>query len=489
MRSDRYKKEKEKQTAKKNKGFRVLSIIYSILVICFIASLLWLNVLPAEYLYPLIGVIVVISLFIVPVMYSKNGKKNRKKIAAFFAVLFMVLFGIGTYYMTATIGFFNAITSIGGTSEDFYLVVKADSSYDEASQLSGKTVATYATADTSYAEAKTKLQDEVSVEYSYIESIPDLLDGLLDEDYPAIFISAATYDTMKESDSQLETETKIIHTISVKVQSSRTTKHVDVTDESFNILVSGLDTTGDISTVSRSDVNMVVTINPVTKQILLTSIPRDYYVDLPSKGAKDKLTHSGLYGIDETVGAVEQALGIEINYYVKVNYSTVVKLVDAMGGIDIYSPYTFTTHGMTDHYTFYEGENHLDGSMALAYSRERQSFSAGDMQRNENQQLILKAIMDKALQSSTILSDYTSILSAIEDNLETDMGSRDIRALIRMQLGDMASWDIQTQALKGEPDFQICYALGTGASVVMPDAALIAEAADKIMQISGETTQ
>ena len=489
MRSDRYKKEKEKQTAKKNKGFRVLSIIYSILVICFIASLLWLNVLPAEYLYPLIGVIVVISLFIVPVMYSKNGKKNRKKIAAFFAVLFMVLFGIGTYYMTATIGFFNAITSIGGTSEDFYLVVKADSSYDEASQLSGKTVATYATADTSYAGAKTKLQDEVSVEYSYIESIPDLLDGLLDEDYPAIFISAATYDTMKESDSQLETETKIIHTISVKVQSSRTTKHVDVTDESFNILVSGLDTTGDISTVSRSDVNMVVTINPVTKQILLTSIPRDYYVDLPSKGAKDKLTHSGLYGIDETVGAVEQALGIEINYYVKVNYSTVVKLVDAIGGIDIYSPYTFTTHGMTDHYTFYEGENHLDGSMALAYSRERQSFSAGDMQRNENQQLILKAIMDKALQSSTILSDYTSILSAIEDNLETDMGSRDIRALIRMQLGDMASWDIQTQALKGEPDFQICYALGTGASVVMPDAALIAEAADKIMQISGETTQ
>ncbi len=489
MRSDRYKKEKEKQTAKKNKGFRVLSIIYSILVICFIASLLWLNVLPAEYLYPLIGVIVVISLFIVPVMYSKNGKKNRKKIAAFFAVLFMVLFGIGTYYMTATIGFFNAITSIGGTSEDFYLVVKADSSYDEAGQLSGKTVATYATADTSYAEAKTKLQDEVSVEYSYIESIPDLLDGLLDEDYPAIFISAATYDTMKESDSQLETETKIIHTISVKVQISRTTKHVDVTDESFNILVSGLDTTGDISTVSRSDVNMVVTINPVTKQILLTSIPRDYYVDLPSKGAKDKLTHSGLYGIDETVGAVEQALGIEINYYVKVNYSTVVKLVDAIGGIDIYSPYTFTTHGMSDHYTFYEGENHLDGSMALAYSRERQSFSAGDMQRNENQQLILKAIMDKALQSSTILSDYTSILSAIEDNLETDMGSRDIRALIRMQLGDMASWDIQTQALKGEPDFQICYALGTGASVVMPDAALIAEAADKIMQISGETTQ
>ncbi len=489
MRSDRYKKEKVQQTARKNRGFRILSIVYSILVICFVASLLWLNVLPAEYLYPLIGVIIVISLFIVPVMYSKNGKKNRKKIAAFFAVVFVLLFGVGTYYMTETIGFFNAITSIGGAREDFYLVVRADSSYDEASQLSGRTVATYATADTAYTEAKTQLQDEVDVEYSYIESIPGLLDGLLDEEYPAIFISAATYDTMQEGDSQLETETRIIHTISVKIKSSRTTKHVNVTDESFNILVSGLDTTGSIDTVSRSDVNMVVTVNPVTKQILLTSIPRDYYVDLPSKGAKDKLTHSGLYGVDETVGAIEEAMGIEINYYVKVNYSTVVKLVDAIGGIDIYSPFTFTTHGMSDHYTFYEGPNHLDGSMALAYSRERQSFSSGDMQRNENQQLILKAIMDKALQSSTILSDYTSILNAIEENLETDMSSRDIKALIRMQLGDMASWDIQTQALKGEPDYQMCYALGTGASVVMPDATLIAEAADKITKISGETSQ
>ena len=488
MRSDRKKQKRQKQEkTRKNGVYKTLSIIYTLLAVSFVVALLRLNVLPPQYLYPLIGLIIVATLFIVPVTYSKNGKPKRKRIAAFFAVILVLIFGVGTYYMTETIGFLNSISNLIGEKEDFYLVVDADSLYEEAQQLEGKTVATYATADSAYSEAKKELQDQVGVEYVYIETIPDLLSGLTDGDYPAVFISAATYDTMKEGNDSLEEETRIIHVISVKIKSSRTTKHVNVTKEPFNILVSGLDTTGDIGTVSRSDVNMVVTVNPVTKQVLLTSIPRDYYVELPGKGAKDKLTHSGLYGVEETIGAVEDAMGIEINYYVKVNYSTVVKLVDAIGGIDIDSPYTFTTHGMSAHYTFYEGPNHLDGSMALAYSRERQSFADGDMRRNENQQIILSAIMKKALSSSTILSDYTSILNAIEDNLATDMSSKDMTALVRMQLGDMASWDIQTQALKGLPDFQACYALGTGASVVMPDATMIAEAADKITQISGET--
>ena len=487
MRSDRRRQEREEQKTRGNRGFRRLSIIYLILAVCFIASLLWLNVLPPEYLYPIIGVVVVISLFIAPVMYSRNGRKKRKKTAAFFAVIFILLFGAGTYYMTETIGFFNAISGIGGAREDFYLVVEANSQYEEASQLSGQTVGTYATTDSAYTEAKKQLQSEVDVEYGYIENLPDLLPSLTGGEYPAIFISAATYDTMKEGNAQIEEQTRIIHTVSVKIKSSRLTKKVDVTEDTFNILVSGIDTTGDISTVSRSDVNMVVTVNPKTKQVLMTSIPRDYYIDLPGKGAKDKLTHSGLYGIDETIGAVEAMLGIDINYYVKVNYSTVTTLVDAMGGIDIYSPYTFTTHGMAAHYTFYEGNNHLDGSMALAYSRERKSFADGDMRRNENQQIVLEGIMTKAMSSSTILSNYTSMLNAIEDYLETDMSSRDMTSLIRMQLGDMASWDIQKQALKGEPSMQLCYALGTYASVVMPDTAMIAEAADTIMQISGDT--
>ena len=215
-----------------------------------------------------------------------------------------------------------------------------------------------------------------------------------------------------------------IYTISITKESSRKTKHVDVTEEPFNILVSGLDTTGDIGTPSRSDVNMIVTVNPATHQILLTSIPRDYYVTLSSKNAKDKLTHSGLYGVEETVSTVEDFMGIDINYYVKVNYSTITKLVDAIGGIDIDSPYGFTTHGMSAHYTFKKGQNHLNGSMALAYSRERKSWPDGDLRRNENQQIIIEAIIKKVSNSTTILTDYTSILNSIEENLSTDMSQK-----------------------------------------------------------------
>ena len=261
---------------------------------------------------------------------------------------------------------------------------------------------------------------------------------------------------------------------------------MNVTEEPFNVLVSGLDITGDISNVSRSDVNMVVTVNPKTRKILITSIPRDYYVELPSKDSMDKLTHSGLYGVQETVGAVEELLGIEINYYAKVNYSTITKLVDAIGGIDIDSPYTFTTHGMEEYYTFYEGYNHLDGSMALAYSRERQSWVDGDMRRNENQQLILEAIIDKATGSTTILTDYTSILGAIKGNLETDMSKSDMASLVKMQLKDMSGWTIEKQAIKGEPDSGFCYSLGDYASIVDKDEAQVAAALDKIMQIRDE---
>ena len=235
--------------------------------------------------------------------------------------------------------------------------------------------------------------------------------------------------------------------------------------------------------VSRSDVNMVATVNPATKEVLLTSIPRDYYVTLPSKKAKDKLTHSGLYGASETVKAVEELLGLEINYYVKVNYSTVVKLVDAIGGIEIQSPYQFTTHGMSDIYTFEEGYNHLDGSQALAYSRERASWEDGDMRRNENQQIVFEAILKKATRSTTILSEYTSILGAVKDHVETDMSKGDMTDLIKMQLKDMPSWKIEKQALKGVPDFKKCYALGFEASVVNTDETLVAEAVDKIMEV------
>lgn len=265
----------------------------------------------------------------------------------------------------------------------------------------------------------------------------------------------------------------------------RSDKHLDVTEKTFNILVSGIDVTGDINeSVSRSDVNMVVTVNPQRREVLITSIPRDYYIELPTYGAMDKLTHTGIYGAEETIAAVESLLNIEINYYAKVNYTTITGLVDAIGGIDIISPYSFDTHGMSVHYHFDEGENHLDGSHALAYCRERQSWVDGDLKRNENQQLVLEAIIKKVTKGPVILLKYTSILDAVKGTVETDMSSDEMTELIKMQLADMRSWKITKQAIKGESDMAMCFSLGDYASVVMVDEASVNAATEAIEKIT-----
>lgn len=486
MRSDRKKERAEnKQNAKKNRFYRILAVIYTLLVVVFAVQLVMINVLPAKYLYPILAVLIAASLFIVPVMYSKNGKKGRKRVATVFALGLLVVFGVGIYYAGETLSFFNSITDIGKAKEDFHVVVLEDSRYEEASDLSGKTVAATTTTDKIYSKAKNELKDQINVKYEYVETNTEMMNGLLEGNHEAIFISAGSYETMQEGNATIGEKTRILYTVSVTKESTRKAKNVDVEKEPFNILISGLDVTGDIGTVSRSDVNMVVTVNPVTHEVLLTSIPRDSYVTLPSKDAKDKLTHSGLYGIEETIGAVEEFMGIDINYYVKVNYSTVVKLVDAIGGIDIDSPYAFTTHGMKAHYTFSQGYNHLDGNMALAYSRERYSFADGDMRRNENQQIIIEAIIKKASRSKTLMTEYASILNAVEDNLSTDMGKKEIKAIAKMQLRDMPEWKIEKQAVKGLPGTGFCYALGMNASIVTADEVMIVEAVDKIMEVQG----
>ncbi|NLD10804.1 MAG: LCP family protein, partial [Clostridiales bacterium] len=259
----------------------------------------------------------------------------------------------------------------------------------------------------------------------------------------------------------------------INTADSSLAKRVSVTDDSYNIYISGIDITGNIDTVSRSDVNMIVTVNPKTHKVLLTSIPRDYLIKLPSANyASDKLTHTGAYGIDDTLGAVENLLGIDMNYYVKVNYSTVLKLVDSIGGIDVNSDYTFTTSGMKNIYTFHKGKNHLNGKQALAFARERHSFSDGDIQRNKNQQKVMQAVLKKVSSSKTLIMKYSDILGGIQDYMKTNFTGEEIRDLIKMQVRDMPNWKITKQNMVGTDSTEFCYSTGTDqeVSVVVPDA-------------------
>lgn len=256
---------------------------------------------------------------------------------------------------------------------------------------------------------------------------------------------------------------------------------VDVTSKPFNIYISGMDTTGKITEEARSDVNMIITVNPKTHKVLMTSIPRDYLVELQN-GEKDKLTHTGLMGIDETTSDVEDLLGIKINYYVKVNYNTLKDLVNSIGGITINSDKAFISY--IGKYRFVEGENQLDGAKALAYARERHAYSDGDNHRVRNQQEVLKAIVNKLTGSTTLLTRYNKILKYLAPTMEMNLTRAEVKALVKFQLGKNPKWKFESNSLEGFDAFSTVYSAGNQQLYVMkPDEESIKKARQKIKEI------
>ena len=256
---------------------------------------------------------------------------------------------------------------------------------------------------------------------------------------------------------------------------------VDVTSKPFNIYISGMDTTGKITEEARSDVNMIITVNPKTHKVLMTSIPRDYLVELQN-GEKDKLTHTGLMGIDETTSDVEDLLGIKINYYVKVNYNTLKDLVNSIGGITINSDKAFISY--IGKYRFVEGDNQLDGAKALAYARERHAYSDGDNHRVRNQQEVLKAIVKKLTGSTTLLTRYNKILKYLAPTMEMNLTRAEVKALVKFQLGKNPKWKFESNSLEGFDAFSTVYSAGNQQLYVMkPDEESIKKARQKIKEI------
>lgn len=485
MRSDRY----EARENRFKKFTKVWAAIYFLVTAAFLGVLAYANLLPFDIMWKVAAGVGVLFLLTFPALSIKAFRVSRKKIALFFSIIFMLCYGVGIVYLTGTMSFFSNITNIGGSTETYYVIVNSDSSYEDIGDIEGLTVDTLATEEIEYESAREKLVKKAKVEFNKMEKMSELGNNLLYDSDRIALLSEGHYTVVCEGLDGFQDETRILYEIKVRTESVSNSKSVNVTKEPFNVFISGLDTSGSIDEVSRSDVNMIVTVNPQTHKVLLTSVPRDTLISLRGKdGAQDKLTHAGLYGVGESIGSVEDLLGININYYVKVNYSTVMKLVDAIDGIDVESEYTFTTSGMhmagLDGLTFYEGTNRLDGAGALAFARERHSFTDGDMQRNRNQQQVMTAILKKMLSSKTLLTKYTGILNSIEDNVETNFSSKEIRKLIKMQLDGMPSWDIEKKNVTGIPDSAICYSTGDYyVSIVVADMDSMTNAVSAINEV------
>ena len=437
-------------TKKKNKERKIsiLGIILGILLLLMTLSLIIiiniLDIIPSNYYIPLIIVLIVISIILNFFLIYKFKNKFLKVIKVFLTIISIIVilvYSTFIYYLNKTMNLFENISIIKEEVSYYYIVVLDTSIYQEPSDLYEKKLAYYETTDKEVIDSL-----KLSLEYTTTKDIAKLKDSLYNQEVDAILISDIIKNKYEEDDESYSNNTRIIKTIEIKKSIEDITKRVSIKNTPFNVLISGIDAYGDINQTSRNDVNIVATINPNTNEILLTSIPRDYYVQLHgTTGYKDKLTHASYYGINMAVETIEDILDTDINYYVKVNFTTVVDLVNEIGGIDVYADQDVNIGTCK----IKEGYNNLDGKCALAFSRERHSYADGDRHRGRNQQQVIIAVFNKLTSGTTLLTEYTNILSVLDGKFATNMDTKEITDYIKYELNDLKNYTIKTTQLDG----------------------------------------
>ena len=431
---------------------KYLSIFLLIVSALVLVLVYFINVLPLEYFIILVILVLITDLFAIMLLLSKG--KARNAIGIIVTIILLIVMILGITYELNTLDFLKQFGFNSYKTEKYNVIVLQDSEYESLDDLNDLSIA-HLDLDTHQGlnDAVTKIKNEIDFTSTIGEDISDLTNILTTDEEPAIILEDAQLSIVEEESPEVYNELRIIYSVEVEIEIAEIGEAVDVTKDSFNILISGIDTYGSITKVSRSDVNILVTVNPSTHNILLTSIPRDYYVLIPEFNEYDKLTHAGIYGIETSVSTIENLLDTKINYYVKVNFTSVIDIVDAIGGITVDSSYDFTTQ---DGYHFTKGSNELDGEEALSFARERKSFADGDRIRGENQELILTAIINKAM-SASIIMDYGDLLSALNDKFVTNITDEEITDFIKKQISEMPSWTIDSISLDGTDAYDYTY--------------------------------
>lgn len=443
---------KNRRKRSKNKGiwfFRAIAIISIIIFIVFGIMLYVLDMIPFKYLIIFYIVFGLLYLYLFITSFPKKIKNKFKISSCVFLILFGTIFGVGIKYLNDTMDFVGVISKDLFQKEVYYVMTLENSKYKDIKDLEGKSIGIYSSKNSTKAsnELNKKIKN-ISKEY---KNVVELFEDLQDNKIDAVLINESTKNLLDTDLADMKLKLKEIYKVYVSIEKTDIVKVVDITKKPFNIYVAGGDAYGSIDNVTNTDVNMIITVDPINRKVLLTSIPRDYYVNLPSFGddAYDKLTHAGYYGIEESAKAIENLLDIDINYYVKVNFSTIEGVIDAIEGVDVYSDYSFKADIYPDYFTFKKGMNHLNGKQALAFARERHSFKDGDVQRVKNQQKVLTAIIKKITSSTTLVTNFSQILDSVGNSFSTNMETKNINRFVKMQLNDMRGWSIESQNLIG----------------------------------------
>lgn len=500
-----------RQEKKKSIGFMIFAIFLSVILVVFAGFLIYqifkLQILPDNILIPAILVIVLFSLILLILINFCTHGIGTKIIYSILVIMISVVYGFGNYYLYSTNATLETVTDQSNKSKNTVsVVVLNSSSLEDVNSLNGTKIGVLRTIGKE--STKKSLSDLKKNNVTYTKKTYDnmlgMLKALYDGDVDAIVLNEAYRSNVcdLEDYTNFNNDTKVIHkTVYYTEENSSLLAVSDITSKPFSILISGNDSFGSLDETSRSDVDMLVTINPVTSTILMTSIPRDSYVEevcddyACNYGAYDKLTHTGLYGVDTTKDTVENLLGIDINYVFRVNFTSMIDIVDALGGIDVdvaegMAVSKFYTNSTLE--GVHEGTNHLDGKRALAYSRERKAYIDGDVQRARNQQQVLQAMFKKAT-SPEIITKYTSLLKALTHAFDTNMSTKEITSFIKYQIQAKPSWKFEQYVLKGDNDLQVSPELGSEVSVIQLYPSSIHTASEKIQAVldgkSSETVE
>ena len=477
-----------------NKVLRGIGIVLSILLVVasfyLLYQLIKINVLPTKLLF-LITIVFVLLDAIFALLLCYYTRAVVSKIICVVITL-VLIFGscIGGYYISKTGSLLTNITNVTKHAKNTVsVVVKQSSDIKNKSQLNGLSVGTLRTIGTqgSSKALKELSKDGIVMNQSEYDSLSAMLEAFYNGEVDSIIINESSRSQIldMESYADFDNNTRVVYQTSYKVENTDKANAVsDITSKPFNILISGSDTRGGFDENGRSDVIMVATVNPKTSTILLTSVPRDFYVttacdaaDGCMQGALDKITHTGIHGTNTTKRTVEQLLGVEINYTFKVGFDTVTDLVDALGGVDVYVEPGYAVSTST--FSVHEGVNHLNGHDALEYARERYAYTEGDRQRTKNQQQVLMGIVNEATKPS-VITKYASIMDAMANTFSTTMSNEEISDLIKHQINNNPKWKMEQYMVDGTGDTLMCAELGDAASVMVPDQSTVKMAKDKI---------
>lgn len=458
----------------------ILAVIHMLLTIGLLSIVLYINMLPVHFFIPICFVLFLLWGIAFLMAYSKKLKYVGKLIS----LIMIIISSVAVYFAILASDAFEGMSG-ANTKKDVVnvYVMKADKAQD----LTSAQDYTFGILEVLDRENTDKTVDEIetklgkTIDKREYEGYTQLAEALYSGEVQAIILNSAYVTNLTETEeyASFTTLTKILmkttHETELTVDNT-----IEVNKTAFTMYLSGIDIEGEVSTTSRSDVNIIAVINPETRQVLLVNTPRDYYIPLSiSRGTEDKLTHAGLYGIDVSMDTLEMLYDIKLDYFFRINFTGFEELIDALGGVNVYSEYSFTSlHGGD---RFVKGYNQMNGKQALGFVRERYSFAEGDNQRGKNQMELIKAIVDKVA-STAILNDFTGLMDSISGSFETSMSSSQISSLVRMQLSEGGSWNVLSYAVSGSEAKMPVYSMSSEVYVTIPDMDTV-EKAQKLIDM------